>query len=158
MKTKFISIKNLLLMLIILGLSSSCMHDDFSGAPSVCEKPDFEFVSGKIICPPFENYQIGWTAEVINKGKDAGLVSVQAWLSNDQNLGNDIAAGGILLGVANPGQVLTRTFGASLSVPVNDYKYLLLQIDHNEQVDECNEQNNVLIIEIPSHYPTCLCQ
>ncbi len=158
MKTKYRNIRNALLMLIILGLNSSCINDDYSGEPSICKNPDFEFVTGKIVCPTSENYQIGWMAEVKNKGNSAGKITVQAWLSNDKKLGNDIAAGGLVFGIANSNEVLTRTFGATLSVNVNDYQYLLLQIDHNEEVDECDEKNNLFSIEIPENYPYSLCQ
>ena len=144
------NVKILCTIVSILMLSTSCDVDDII-ENNECNQPDLEFISGDIICPTHTNYQIGWQANIKNSGSMSGQVTVQAWLSNDAVLGSDQAAGGLVFGTANPGESITRIFGATVS-NVDDYAFLLLQIDHNEQVQECNENNNLLVIEIPDNY------
>ncbi len=132
-----------------------------------CDKPDFVFEAASIICPTSQNNQIGWEVTIKNIGKVDGETSVQAWLSMDEQIDTtDDAAGGRITGVmsANGG---TSSFQFGATVPcstcnpndpkVQDYNYLILQIDHNSETEECDEDNNIHIISIPKHYPDVTC-
>mgnify|MGYP000100178575 CR=1 FL=1 len=130
-------------------------EEEEEGEPEV-SKPDLEFVSGEIICPTHSNYQIGWEANVKNSGEAAAEATVQAWLSHDETLGDDAAAGGVVFGEVDAGESLARSFGATVA-NVSDYEFLILQIDHSELVDESDETNNLVVITIPEGYPDSLC-
>lgn len=152
MKTHFL--KTTLACLALSFFATSCDCD--CELDKECDKPDFIITEGEITCPPNGNYQIGWKATVANKGVKGGNASVQAWLSKDKILGDDKAAGGLVFGTVAAGNTLTKTFGATVT-DVQDYKYLILQVDHNALVEECDESNNIFVIKVPENYPESMC-
>ena len=90
-------------------------------------------------------------------------ISVQAFLSGDTifNNGDDSAAGGTILGLSPLGELaINGTFSGNFGAggPFNPYKrpYLILKVDWGERLTECNEDNNTLVVRIPSRFfPQC---
>ncbi len=145
-----------IIFFVFLIINYSCVDSDIES--NTTSKADFVFDSANITCPSSENYQIGWEATVKNIGESEGKVTVQAWLSKDKVLGSDVAAGGLVFGNVEPTKTIYRSFGATVGGGVvSNYNYLLLQIDHNEEVDEMDETNNLIVIEIPKKYPEKVC-
>jgi len=96
-------------------------------------------------------------------GVNSDNVSVQAFVSTDTvfNNGNDVAAGGTIVGVSplgnlEPGETLTGTFGASASFDPQVHRYLVLKVDWGEVVDESDEDNNTLAVAITNDAPVGL--
>jgi len=96
-------------------------------------------------------------------GVDSDNVSVQAFVSTDTvfNNGNDLAAGGTIVGVSplgnlEPGETLTGTFGCSVSFDPQVHRYLVLKVDWGEVVDESDEDNNTLAVAITNDAPVGL--
>jgi len=143
-----------IIILCIALTNFGCSNDDSDEKL----KPDFIFESANIICPISSSHQVSWEANIINIGKESGSVSVQGWLSTDNALGNDVAAGGLVFGNLEPEESVSRNFGATVGTNIADYNYLLLQIDHNELEDELDETNNLITIEIPTGYPYVTCK
>jgi len=146
-------------MLTILVFSAQSCEDEID-PQECCENPDFAFIEASVICPPHTNYQIGWDVTVTNLGKTGAASTVQAWLSQDNILGNgdEAPAGGRITDFMDAeGGTSSFNFGASLTVNVSNYNYLILEIDHNQQTEECDEDNNVIVLEIPRNYPQSLC-
>ena len=93
-------------------------------------------------------------------GVNSDNVSVQAFVSTDTvfNNGNDLAAGGTIVGVSplgnlEPGETLTGTFGCSVSFDPQLHRYLVLKVDWGEVVDESDEENNTLAVTITNDAP-----
>ena len=83
-------------------------------------------------------------------------VSVQAFISADSvfNNGNDIAAGGSILGASplgllQPGEVFAGTGSFAGTFDPSTHPYLTLQVDWGEVVPELNEANNTAFARFP---------
>ncbi len=165
--------KRFFLPIIVAILTIGCDYlDDVTGNPDgqpadctiVCdgERPDFEIINGAILCKDsiHPNYQIGWRYTVRNTGYTGDARSIQAWLSDDLLVdANDTPAGGDALGILEPCNEFTGDFGAGdPNDPILiDKKYLLLQVDHRQETDECDESNNIFAISIPENYENASC-
>ena len=83
-------------------------------------------------------------------------VSVQAFISADSvfNNGNDIAAGGSILGASplgllQPGEIFAGTGSFAGAFDPSTHPYLTLQVDWGEVVPELNEANNSAFARFP---------
>jgi len=90
-------------------------------------------------------------------------VSVQAFLSADTvfNNGGDIAAGGTILGLSplgmlQPGETFTGTFGCSVNFDPATHPYLTLKVDWGDVVAESDETNNTAAVRIDTTPPQVL--
>jgi hypothetical protein len=124
----------------------SCVLDDSApGLPDLIVT-DIVFTTGMTRLVTVKN--VG-TAPV-----DVNGVTIQGWLSTDENLdfGVDAAAGGRVLAasslILNPGESVTVPNGGGTPAP--DHMYLIEQVDSNHVVTESDETNNTKAVLLPA--------
>ncbi len=114
------------------------------------------------ITPSGVNYNyiitnIGDADADLNVPTSAGYdnVSIQNYWTNDPDPNNfpsgGAAAGGSIIGssplpILQPGETFSGSYGASNNLS-SSYQYLALKVDWGNSIDECDENNNVVILE-----------
>ncbi len=96
-----------------------------------------------------------YTATVRNAGGapvDVQDVGVQGWYSEDTQVGGDTPACGRTLSTTsrllNPGAEVSVSINCSL-LPQPAQRYLLVQVDASNRVEESDESNNVGVLQVP---------
>lgn len=139
-----------------------------TGCQPVCPTEiEVEIVEGDINCPPFQSYTLGWSVTIRNNGGITAdrWTGIQAWMSHDAQLGNDLPAGGRIINTYLENcEETSFSFGATFpcsscpqDVSVSDFSYLLLELFVRSPQTDCDMSNNLLAIPIPQNYPQNLC-
>jgi hypothetical protein len=116
------------------------------------QKPCPDLVFTRVILTNKTENSVAYKYTVKNIGTarvQLNNVAVQAYLSGNSTLESfDIPAGGRVLStnsgeVLRPGQSMTQTFQSNTRENPFQYQMLLLKVDSNNNVRECNEDNNL---------------
>ncbi|MBX2815303.1 MAG: T9SS type A sorting domain-containing protein [Saprospiraceae bacterium] len=140
---------------------------DQDGVGDACDFENYDFAvsNAQVLCPSLGR-DIVWSAEVTNLSDVGAQIVVQGWLSDNATPGDpaDRAAGGIRVPFA-AGETKTVEFGGTIPCalcdpsdpPPNAYGYLLVELDWENQFQECDESNNLTSVALTPDYPADIC-
>ena len=117
------------------------------GTAAYC--PDIEITEAVITAIESDD-KLHYTFKVSSTGKTRsdGYLTVQSYGSEDVHLGNDVSTGAFdIRTYIYPNE--TKIYDGVINSDLKDFNYLILVLDDDKELRECDESNNIFVLELP---------
>lgn len=149
------------LCILVMILNAGCSTLDEMNLPKPeCAKTSFSVKNLKLICSLNPEHPISWVANIQNSGNRKAVPYITTFLSKTETM-NDSS---LLLGTMQNASAVegkSENFDVKFScdsncnnrsISLNDYKYLIVQIENTSSDITCKESRFVFTAEIPDKF------